>query len=76
MLFVSVMQSFIKKFLDDNQQVTSMGQESLTGFKDSNEARPLPEAKLSPENLSLLFFFLTFTFGFHSLLHRLADVLH
>ena len=33
MLFVSVMQSFVKKFLDDNQQVTSMGQESLTGFK-------------------------------------------
>ena len=33
MLFVSVMQSFVKKFLDDNQQVTSMGQESLTGFE-------------------------------------------
>ena len=44
--------------------------------KFSNEARPPPEAKLSPQNLSMLFFFLTFTFGFHPLLHRLADVLH
>ena len=44
--------------------------------KFSNEDRPPPEAKLSPENLSLLFFVLTFTFGFHPLLHRLADVLH
>ena len=33
MLFVSVMQSFVKKFLDDNQQVISIGQESLTGFE-------------------------------------------
>ena len=44
--------------------------------KFSNEARPPPEVKLSPQNLLLLFFFLTFTFGFHPLLRRLVDVLH
>ena len=48
MLFVSVMQSFVKKFLDDNQQVTSMGQESLTGFKPMTSYCKLSEA--NPHN--------------------------
>ena len=46
---VSVMQSFIKKILDDNQQVTSMGQESLTGFKPMTSYCKPSEANLHNE---------------------------
>ena len=42
--------------------------------KFSNEARPPPEVKLTPQNLQLLFFFLTFALGFRPLLQIFVGV--
>ena len=44
-----VMQSLIKKFPDDNWQVTSMGQESLTGFEPMTSYYKPSEANLHNE---------------------------
>ena len=42
--------------------------------KFSNETRPPPEVKLTPQNLQLLFFFLTFALGFRPLLQIFVGV--